>query len=226
MRKVTIVGYGRFGETLYRLLRDDFEVRVVVRKRRDSQPGYIVDDLAEAYSSEVIFFAVPISAFEKVLKNHLPYITDAHVLVDVLSVKEYPKRIFERYVKGDTQVLLTHPMFGPDSSQNGFDGLPIVLDKFRTNQQEYVFWLDYFRSKKLKVIEMTAQEHDRLAAKSQGVTHLLGRVLEKYHFRKTEIDSLGTQKLHEVTAQTCNDTWQLFKDLQQYNRYTKRMRLD
>lgn len=41
----------------------------------------------------------------------------------------------------------------------------------------------------------------------------------------TPIDTLGAQKLLEVMDQTCNDTWQLFKNLQNYNSYTKPMRL-
>jgi prephenate dehydratase len=41
----------------------------------------------------------------------------------------------------------------------------------------------------------------------------------------TSIDSLGTKKLLEIKDQTCNDTWQLFHDLQTFNPYTKNMRL-
>jgi prephenate dehydratase len=39
------------------------------------------------------------------------------------------------------------------------------------------------------------------------------------------IDTLGTKRLLEVMDQTCNDSWQLFKNLQNYNEFTKRMRL-
>ncbi|PJE60117.1 hypothetical protein COU86_06070, partial [Candidatus Roizmanbacteria bacterium CG10_big_fil_rev_8_21_14_0_10_36_26] len=61
---------------------------------------------------------------------------------------------------------------------------------------------------------------------SQGVTHFIGRLLEKFRFKPTEIDSLGAKKLQEVMGQTCNDTWQLFNDLQNLNPYTKSMRIE
>ena len=65
-------------------------------------------------------------------------------------------------------------MFGPDSSKNGFKNLPIVIDKFLTRNETYTFWKNYFKEKKLRVIELTAEEHDKLAANSQGLTHFIG----------------------------------------------------
>jgi len=221
MKKVAIIGNGRFGQVLFKLLKDDFVVSIF-----DSKNSVTESDLNKIYENELIFFAVPISAFESVIKSHKKYFKDNHLLIDVLSVKIHSKKVFEKYLRGlKTQALLTHPMFGPDSSKNGFDGLPIIIDKFKTSQENYLFWKNYFANKRLKVIEMTAKKHDQLAANSQGLTHFIGRLLEKFNLKPTEIDSLGTKKLLEVMGQTCNDTWQLFSDLQNYNPYTKSMRL-
>ena len=213
MKKVAIVGFGRFGKTLKRLLGKDFDLTIIDRNNPE--------DIAKA---DVIFYCVPISSFESVIKSHKKYFKENHLLIDVLSVKMHPKNIFEKYLRGlKTQALLTHPMFGPDSSKNGFDGLPMIMDKFKADENNYLFWKDFFIKKGLKVIEMTAQQHDKLAANSQGLTHFIGRLLEKFDFKPTEIDSLGTKKLLEVMGQTCNDTWQLFNDLQNFNPYTKSM---
>lgn len=215
MKTVAIVGYGRFGKVLYKLLKDDF--KIVIYDRNNEK---------EVYMADVIFYCVPISAFESVIKKHKKYFKGNHLLVDVLSVKMHPKKIFEKYLCGlKTQALLTHPMFGPDSAKNSFSGLPIVLDKFKTSQENYLFWKDYFIKKELKVVEMTALEHDKLAASSQGLTHFIGRLLEKIDFKPSIIDSLGSKKLQEVMNQTCNDTWQLFNDLQNFNPYTRAMRI-
>jgi len=215
MKKVAIVGFGRFGKTLKRLLDQDFELTIVNRKNAE-----------EIVNSEVVFYCVPISTFESVIKSHKKYFRENQLLIDVLSVKMHPKKVFEKHLRGlKTQALLTHPMFGPDSSKNGFDGLPIIVDKFKTSQENYLFWKNYFANKRLKVIEMTAKKHDQLAANSQGLTHFIGRLLEKFNLKPTEIDSLGTKKLLEVMGQTCNDTWQLFNDLQNFNPYTKAMRI-
>ncbi|MFA6016907.1 MAG: prephenate dehydrogenase/arogenate dehydrogenase family protein [Patescibacteria group bacterium] len=215
MKNIAIVGFGRFGQTLKKLLGNDFELIIINR----NNPS----DIAKA---DVVFYCVPISSFESVIKSHKKYFKDYHLLIDVLSVKMHPKKIFEKYLKGlKTQALLTHPMFGPDSSKNGFNTLPIIIDKFKTSEKNYIFWKDFFVKKGLKVIDMTSQRHDQLAANSQGLTHFVGRLLEKFELKPTEIDSLGAKKLQEVMGQTCNDTWQLFSDLQNFNPYTKAMRI-
>ncbi|PIP63183.1 hypothetical protein COW98_00020 [Candidatus Roizmanbacteria bacterium CG22_combo_CG10-13_8_21_14_all_35_9] len=216
MRTVAIVGFGRFGKTLYRLLKDDFELVIIGR-----------ENAADIVKSDVIFYCVPISSFESVIRSHKKYFKDNHLLIDVLSVKMHPKKIFEKYLRGlKTQAILTHPMFGPDSSKDGFDGLPMIMDRFKASEENYNFWKDFFLKKGLRIIEMSVQEHDQLAANSQGVTHFIGRLLEKFRFKPTEIDSLGAKKLQEVMGQTCNDTWQLFNDLQNLNPYTKSMRIE
>ena len=232
MKKVSIVGFGRFGRTLYRLLKDDFMITIYSRKiisREEfeiSKDTKTTQEIADIYKSNVIFFAVPISEFENVIQLHKKYFKENHLLIDVLAVKLYPAEIFEKHLQGlKTQALLTHPMFGPDSTKNGFDEFPLMMNKFKTEDTTYTYWKDYFSSKKLNVIEMQAKEHDQLAANSLGLTQFIGRLLEEYVFKETPIDSFGTKKLLEVKEQVCNDTWQLFTDLQHYNPYTTEMRL-
>jgi arogenate dehydrogenase (NADP+) len=232
MTRITIIGFGRFGRTLYRLLKDDFEIvlydsgGVYPAEVELGHNATITEDEAEAYKSDVIFYAVPISEFESVIESHKKYFRPDHLLIDVLAVKMYPAKVFKKSLSGSkTQALLTHPMFGPDSSKSGFDGLPIILDKFTADAAKYKFWKDYFAAKKLRVVQMTAEEHDKLAANSQGLTHFIGRLLEEYKFAGTPIDTLGAEKLLEVKDQVCSDTWQLFNDLQHFNPYTTKMRL-
>lgn len=231
MKKVSIVGFGRFGKTLYRLIKDDFEIslfnrsKIQIDQKQLTKNTGIVINLSDIYSAEVIFFAIPISSFEKVIASHKKYFKKGQLLIDVLSVKMHPAKVFRKYLDKNYQALLTHPMFGPDSSKDGFEGLPIVIDKFMSNDQNFQFWKEYFKSKGLEVIEMSAKQHDKMAASSQGLTHFIGRLLDTYGFKETEIDSLGTKKLLEIVEQTCNDTRQLFTDLQHYNPYTEKMRI-
>lgn len=229
MKSVTIVGFGRFGKTLYRLIKDDFLITLYDKKGVDdknlTEKTKIAKSINEIYDNEVIFFAVPISSFEGVINSHRKYFNKNHLLIDVLSIKMHPAKIFKKYLDGNIQALLTHPMFGPDSSKEGFAGLSLVMDKFMANDDQFTFWKNYFSSKGLRVIEISAKEHDRLAAQSQGVTHFIGRLLEEFKFKPTQIDTLGAKKLYEVMNQTCNDTWELFLNLQNYNQYTKQMQI-
>ena len=186
MKKVSIVGFGRFGKTLYRLIKNDFFITIFDKDinavdGKLSGNTKIAKDIFEIYQSEVIFFAVPISSFETVISTHKKHFTNNHVLIDVLSVKMHPAQIFKKYLTGlKTQALLTHPMFGPDSSKNGFNGLSIIIDQFMANNQTCQYWSNFFKSKGLHVPEMTAKNHDKMAASSQGLTHFIGKLLQTY----------------------------------------------
>ena len=71
---------------------------------------------------------------------------------------------------------------------------------------------------------MTADDHDRDAAFSQGVTHFIGRVLKEMDLEEKEIATKGYISLLEIVEQTCHDPLQLFYDLQRFNPYTRDMR--
>jgi prephenate dehydrogenase len=230
---VAVIGFGRFGRLWASMLREDWTLVV-----HDSAPalqeeaaaqGFSAVALQPALSSDVIFYCVPISAFEATLREHLPCFAELEgprTLIDVLSVKVHPRSVFDRWLPTRYQAMLTHPMFGPDSvAVGGLAGQTIVLDKYRMSEPAFTGWQEYFAGKGLNVVTMTADEHDRLAAESQGVTHFIGRTLERFGFAPTAIDTLGTKKLHEITAQVTHDTEQLFVDLQTRNPYTRAMRV-
>lgn len=232
MKKVSIVGFGRFGKVLYRLLCDDFDITVYdarrIKKSEVRKGVHIARTLREVYpkgEERTIFYCVPISAFETVVQKHARYITKEHVLIDTLSVKMHPREVFSHIFRDGVETMLTHPMFGPDSARNGFAGLPIVLDRHASSPKTYAFWKGYFKRKGLRVVELSARDHDKMAARSQGVAHFVGRLLDEFGLETTVIDTVGARKLKEVVEQTCNDTWQLFRDLQTYNPYTRDVRL-
>ena len=48
-------------------------------------------------------------------------------------------------------------------------------------------------------------------------------MLKEYGIRKTQIDTQGFRDLLDLVDQTCNDTWELYSDLQLFNPYTETM---
>lgn len=98
------------------------------------------------------------------------------------------------------------------------------MDGTHCSTEIFHLWKDIFTNIGLVIKEMTCEEHDKYAAESQGVTHFIGRTLDDFGLKPTPIDTLGAEKLSEVTDQVRHDTWQLFLDLQRYNPYTKDVR--
>ena len=82
MRKISIIGFGRFGKTLYQLFKDDFSITIFDKDRKAykdvklNKNAKIAKSVKEIYESNTIFFAVPISTFAKVISSHKKYFKD------------------------------------------------------------------------------------------------------------------------------------------------------
>jgi len=98
-----------------------------------------------------------------------------------------------------------------------------MMNNTRDAHDQFNFWRQFFTDQGIHVMEMSPDLHDRMAAQTQGVTHFLGRMLKEYGIRKTTIDTQGFRDLLDLVDQTCNDTWELYTDLQLYNPYTDDM---
>jgi hypothetical protein len=124
----------------------------------------------------------------------------------------------------DIELLVTHPMFGPDSGAQGVEGLTITVWPLRVGEVNYEAWCDRFSLLKLKVVEVSPEEHDRIAATTQGVTHYVARVLGELDLQPSHIATKSYGHLLQIVQEICKDSWQLFVDLQTYNSYTEDMR--
>lgn len=227
--QIGVYGLGRFGSFWASCLaREINDSRIVAysRSAHEVPEGVSLVDEEEVLSSDILFFCVTISAFEKVLEKVAPRIRKGAIVMDTCSVKTYPAAWMMRYLdSNDYHLIATHPMFGPDSARNGVKGLPMVLCPLSGKDEKYQMIYDMFSSWKLDVLEMTPREHDREAAYSQGVTHFVGRTLRQMGMTPTPIATQGYRSLMTIVDQTCNDPITLFYDLQRYNPYAREMRL-
>ena len=222
MKKVGIIGYGRFGKLLVDLLPDSkYEIKIYDSSdiSDDSIKLYSLDEVLQ---SLIVFIAVPISAFEDVVKEISQYNLYNTTIVDVCSVKVYPVEIMKKYLPEHIGIIASHPHFGPDS-YSPFKELKITIYPIRDIYNRFDEIKQVFESQSIRTVELTPDEHDRMAASTQGITHFIGRVLDESGVRSTQINTFGFNELLGVIEQTCNDSWDLFKDLQKYNPYTNEM---
>ncbi len=180
----------------------------------------------EVLQSDVLFLCVSISSFEAVVERIAPMLGRDTLVFDTCSVKVHPAEIMQKKLPQSSEIIACHPMFGPDSAREGLDALPIVFCPVHAKKESIDYWRSVFQEYRLRVIEMSPDEHDRKAAYTQGVTHFVGRVLEFLKLEESEMGTVGYHKLLDIVEQTCNDPMQLFLDLQRYNPHTKEMRDD
>ena len=69
MLNISIVGFGRFGKTLFRLIKDDFDI-ILYDTNKNAFIGLpkkdqikVTDNLGVVFSGDVIFYCVPINKY-------------------------------------------------------------------------------------------------------------------------------------------------------------------
>ena len=67
------------------------------------------------------------------------------------------------------------------------------------------------------MVEMTCEEHDKLAASSQFITHTVGRMLGRMELPDTPINTRGYESLLSLVRNTTNDSFDLYYGLFMYN---------
>ncbi|BDA46160.1 probable T-protein [Coccomyxa sp. Obi] len=228
--KIGIVGFGKFGQFLaQRLVQAGHQVLATSRTDyREVAAGMGVAYFADANDfceehPEVVIFASSILSMESVLAA-LPVqrLKRNTLFVDVLSVKEFPKRLMLSILPPEVDILCTHPMFGPDSGKASWQGLNFMYERVRiasspSRQQRAANLLKFFESEGCRMVEMSCEEHDRIAASTQFITHTVGRILGSMDLAPTPIDTRGFQSLLNLVDNTTHDSFDLYYGLFMYN---------
>lgn len=229
MKTVAIIGYGRFGELLAQILRSDFTVTVVEAdaKRIAAAKMSAIEliELKHIVSSDIVIFAVPISAIDKVVQDAAPYIHDGQLIMDVCSVKVYPARIMQRHLN-NCQIIATHPMFGPDSASKGLKGLQLAVCPINASDANVDMISSFWAQLGVEVILTTPEAHDRDAVYSQAFTYSIAKIILGVDISGVKLATRSFNAIAEVARLSANDSAQLFHDMLYYNPYFKSMKAD
>ena len=97
MKKVGIIGYGRFGKLLVDLLPSNIYEIKIYDSSDISDDSVKLCSLDEVLQSLIVFIAVPISSFEEIVKEIAQYNLYNTTIIDVCSVKVYPVDIIRSH---------------------------------------------------------------------------------------------------------------------------------
>lgn len=148
------------------------------------------------------------------------------LVVDVLSVKEYPKGFLLEVLPESADILCTHPMFGPESARDSWAGLPFVYDVVRLSsapgareksKERCDAFLGVWGLEGCAMVPMTCHVHDEYAASTQFITHTTGRMLAELDVKSTPINTRGYESLLGVVDNTTKDSFDLYYGLYRYN---------
>ncbi|RYR04362.1 hypothetical protein Ahy_B06g084067 [Arachis hypogaea] len=125
------------------------------------------------------------------------------LFVNVLSVKEFPKKLLLELLPSDFDILCTNPMFRPESALDGWTGLPFVFEKVRTLNEEHSVsrrekFCNAFAREGYCMVEMNCEDHNLYATSSKFITHTVGRILQGLKLELTPINT-NFLPLHHAT---------------------------
>ena len=143
------------------------------------------DMMAEAKRSDIVLVSVTIEKTVEVIKQVAPLMRPGSLIMDVTSIKSEPVQAMKAYAPEGVEALGTHPMFGP--SMPSMRGQTIILTPV---QEKTGHWLDeissLFQSDGAHVEVLGSEEHDRIMAVVQALTHFayigIGSTLKALQF--------------------------------------------
>lgn len=189
--KITVVGgAGAMGRLFCRFFADrGWEVLLVDSDPRAPEAatelgvGYESSPLRAAKESDGLLVSVPIPATVEVIKAYAPSLRPGTFLMDVTSVKRGPVEAMKGSAPSEVEAIGSHPLFGP--TVKSLEGQTLILTPVGRGR-----WFqriqELFEGAGLRCPVMTPEEHDRLMAVIQGLTHFnqiaLGLTLRRLNF--------------------------------------------
>lgn len=177
---LALIGFGAFGRLTADLLKP--HCRILVCDPSESaraaalHAGLSVIALPGVAEADIVLLCVPVPQLGQTLSALAPHLRPGQLIADVASVKSAPAALMQNLLPDHVDLLATHPMFGPQSAAAGTRGLQLVLCPLRgTSWRRRAAFLR--KTLGLRVLLSTPDQHDREAAFTQGLTHLLARAM-------------------------------------------------
>ncbi|KAL8644282.1 MAG: hypothetical protein Q9226_007845 [Calogaya cf. arnoldii] len=144
----------------YEALRQEFSdtSRVVI-----FEDGYGV-----SRSSDYILYSVEAEAIDKVVAEYGRATKKHSIVGGQTSCKAPEVAAFERHLPSDVEIVSCHSLHGPNVDSKD---QPLVIIKHRASQESYDLVRNVLSCFKSKLVPLSAEEHDRITADTQAVTH-------------------------------------------------------
>lgn len=226
IQSIGIIGYGRFGSLVHRLLADRLPGSIEFRIFNLEPSETVLTTLSHTASADIVIPCVPIKAFKGVISDIAGFVQPGSLVLDVCSVKIHPRAIMLDTLPDTVSCIGMHPMFGPGTYQkrlesapeNPLEGLTVVIDRIQCSEDLYTMVINFLKKQSLHAVEMSADEHDRLAARFQFICLTTAFILKKLNLERSSIDTESAALMLDYLEMISVDK-QLVKDLYQYNPY-------
>jgi prephenate dehydrogenase len=227
--KIAIVGTGAMGRWLANFAKKNLgETTIVSRdfakaKRVAKELGVQAKTREKAAAeADVVLVAVPISVTPELVKSLANLMKSGALLADIASVKSEVVEAM-RKINADVELVSLHPLFGPGAT--GVKGKDLVAVPVRPGKR-YAELKQRLIKLGARVTEMGAEEHDRLMAIVQCMTHfvLISYLAALKSMGAEHVKLVGTPMfatLQDFAKAISAGSSELYSELQVFNKHAK-----
>lgn len=204
MKTIALLGTGLMGGSIGLAIRSrKIELRVqAYARRQDTRDTLLEKGIAdEVFSSpsqavrgaDLIIACVPVCAIPQIVHAAKPGIQPGAVVTDVGSTKAWLAEECQKILQGSEAVFVgSHPMCGSEktgieaASEDLYDHAVCVVCADKPSRSEVWKVSRFWTRLGCRVVEMPAAEHDRIAAKTSHVPHVVASAIVLSTFENTD----------------------------------------
>ncbi|MDB4992572.1 MAG: Prephenate/arogenate dehydrogenase [Myxococcaceae bacterium] len=224
--KIAILGYGRFGAALGEVIRAAggqiaaYDPRVELSPSiRAMTPGELVQGAA------FVVVAVPVSAMTPALGTIVQHLVPEQLVLDVGSVKVRPIEALNAALGTRIPWVGTHPLFGPVSLSRAERPLRAVVCPNDVHPTAAARARDFYQRLGCVVIEQTAEQHDRLMARTHALAFFVAKgILAVGGGGEIAFAPPSYQAIAHTIELVRSDAGHLFRAIQQENPFAEEAR--
>lgn len=188
MKICVVGGAGKMGKVFARIFSGHGEIYILdispERFRVAEEISAKVCSLEDIGDMDIVIISVPIDKTSEVIREVAPRMKGGSLLSDLTSLKEFPVREMLKFSSEDVSVIGMHPLFGPLTPVRH---QTVILTPGRDPHGYITLLEEILQESGARVVIMTPEEHDRLMAVVQCLSHFslvsLGLALSKIGFR-------------------------------------------
>jgi prephenate dehydrogenase len=223
IQTVGIIGLGSFGQFVVSLLPAAVKVLANDPNQDLQVTGVERTDLKSVCGSDVLILAIPLSAYPQVLKVIAGVVDKETLVVDTCSVKALPQEYFDKYLSNHRNILLLHPLFGPQSAADSTIGHRLIVT--RSGGQRATQVLNYCTDTLgLVTHRMSAEEHDRAMARIHALTFFVARGLGEMGLDEELFMTPSYRMITDLVRLDASHSQELFQTIEQGNPFAKDVR--
>lgn len=213
---VGIIGRGPFAQLLAELVPPGITVRMIGSKATN-------EEFLTVATSDVVILSVPFAALQSVANRLKPILPSSSLLIDVCSVKVRPAEIIHRAFPKHKNMLITHPLFGPQTFHNNHTAHKLIVTNQSGNLAEQV--VAFCRNTLgLDIVQMSDEEHDKHMANVHALTMFIGRACALLDVASEPIRTPSFQKLVDLEALDRGHSEELFRTIETGNPFASQAR--